>query len=236
MQKLKALLGDGEITLQGLFRWGSNYTFLVNTRLGDQEVRAVYKPIRGEQPLWDFPSDTLAKREVAAYEVSEALGWGFVPLTVLRSEGPHGPGSIQLYVEGDPEDHYFSFSETEKKGLGRVVAFDVLLNNADRKGGHVIKDERGKVWLIDHGLSFHTDPKLRTVLWDLAGSALEKDIVADLKRFRKALERDKQLIEQLSGLLSPREIRALQYRTTRLIQNPCYPNPGAGRSYPWPPI
>jgi len=236
MQKLKALLQDGEITLQGLFRWGSNYTFLVNTRLGDQEVRAVYKPIRGEQPLWDFPSDTLAKREVAAYEVSEALGWDFVPLTVLRSEGPHGPGSIQLYVQGDPDDHYFSFSETEKKGLGRVAAFDVLLNNADRKGGHVIKDERGKVWLIDHGLSFHTDPKLRTVLWDLAGSALEKDIVADLKRFRKALEGDKQLIEQLNGLLSPREIRALQHRTTRLIENPCHPYPGAGRSYPWPPI
>jgi len=234
--KLRAVLEQGEVTLKGLFRWGSNYTFLATARLEEIETQAVYKPKKGEQPLWDFPAGTLAKREVAAYEVSEALGWGLVPLTVLRTAGPHGPGSIQLYLEVDPGDHYFNFDAADKRNLGRVVAFDVLTNNADRKSGHVLKDRQGKIWLIDNALSFHPDHRLRTVIWDLAGSPVPESVLEDLRRFRSALDEDEALRARLGQLLTQPEVNALRLRTTRLIENPCFPNPVAGRNYPWPPV
>ncbi|MBI4771463.1 MAG: SCO1664 family protein [Chloroflexi bacterium] len=236
MNDLLSVLRSGQIALQGLFPWGSNYTFLVTACQAEQQLLAVYKPTKGEQPLWDFPPATLARREVAAYEVSEALGWGFVPPTVLREDGPHGPCSVQLFVQADPELHYFTLPDEEKERMGQVVVFDVLLNNADRKSGHVMKDQGGKIWLIDHGVCFHSDPKLRTVIWELAGAPLPKDILADLQRFRPMLEDGAALAERLGDLLHPREIRALRRRADRLLENPCYPLPGPGRNFPWPPV
>ncbi len=135
---LLALLSAGALELKGQFAWGSNYTFLVQVSAGDQVVPAVYKPARGERPLWDFPDGSLAQREVAAYVVSRALGWDLVPPTVLRPDGPAGPGSLQLFVDADPERHYFTFSNEEKQRLRPAAAFDMLVNNADRKAGHVL--------------------------------------------------------------------------------------------------
>ena len=149
---------------------GSNYTFLVDVHYQDTTVQAVYKPSKGEQPLWDFPESTLALREVAAYLVSECLGFQFVPFTTLRNEGPYGAGSIQQYIEYDPEYHYFNFSDEDKQHLKPVVLFDLLVNNADRKGGHVFfEDGTRKLFAIDHGICFHEEDKLRTVLWDFGG-------------------------------------------------------------------
>ncbi len=165
---------------------GSNYTFLVNvhhpasTRGAGhvQELQAVYKPSKGEQPLWDFPDATLAHREVAAYLVSEALGWNFVPYTALREDGPYGPGSIQQYIAYDPNYHYFNFTDEDKARLAPVMLFDLLCNNADRKGSHVIFEEgTHKMWLIDHGLCFHEEDKLRTVIWDYAGQSIPDELL-----------------------------------------------------------
>ena len=175
-QLLKDALLNGSLELKGQFMLGSNYTFLVNVQHNGQELQAVYKPSRGEQPLWDFPDHTLAHREVAAYLVSEALGWNFVPFTALREDGPYGPGSIQQFIEYDPDYHYFNFSEEDKARLEPVMLFDLLCNNADRKGSHVIiEKETRKLWLIDHGLCFHEEDKLRTVIWDYAGQSISDD-------------------------------------------------------------
>jgi hypothetical protein len=145
-------------------------------------VPAVYKPSKGEQPLWDFPENSLAWREVAAYLVSEALGWNFVPYTILRDEGPFGPGSLQQFIDYDPNYHYFTFKDEDKARLRPVVLFDLLLNNADRKGSHVIIQKRTrKMFLIDHGLCFHEEDKLRTVIWDFAGQPMPPELLADLE-------------------------------------------------------
>src|SRR5512136_2153831 len=152
-----AVLQYGEITVKGKFLWGSNYTFLTDVRYGEQTIQAVYKPSRGERPLWDFPSASLAHREVAAYIISEALGIGMVPETVYRRRAPVGPGSLQRYVEHDPDCHYFNLSEEDRQRLRPVVLFDVLINNADRKGGHVLIGLDNKIWLIDHGICFHVE-------------------------------------------------------------------------------
>ena len=236
MDDLLTLLTEGEITLRGLLPYGSNYTFLADVHTGDRRAAAVYKPSKGEQPLWDFPPETLAHREAAAYVVSEALGWSFVPPTVLRRDGPYGRGSLQWFVDADPELHYLILPDDEKRALGRVMAFDVLLNNADRKSGHVLKDSHGKIWLIDHGLCFHHEPKLRTVIWELAGEPLPADLLSDLCNFSEKLGSDPALGESLSGLLAASEIRALQRRAAALVEAARYPLPGPGRNYPWPPV
>ncbi|MCX6036355.1 MAG: hypothetical protein NTW99_00365, partial [Chloroflexi bacterium] len=168
IEEIKQALENGEVSLQGQFLFGSNYTFLVTVRHAGQEVPAVYKPRRGEQSLWDFPAASLAGREVAAYLVSEALGFGFVPLTVLR-DGPFGPGSLQQYIEHNPNLHYFTFKPADRQRLRPAALFDLLVNNADRKGGHILLQKRTrKLTLIDHGLCFHAEDKLRTVIWDFA--------------------------------------------------------------------
>ena len=178
---LQIALQKGELELKGQFMLGSNYTFLVNVHHDGKELQAVYKPSKGEQPLWDFPDTTLAHREVAAYLVSEALGWDFVPYTALREDGPYGPGSIQQYIEYDPNYHYFNFSDEDKARLEPVMLFDLLCNNADRKGSHVIfEEETHKMWLIDHGLCFHEEDKLRTVIWDYAGQPIPDDLLKAL--------------------------------------------------------
>jgi len=229
-----SLLATGSLELKGQFAWGSNYTFLVRVSSGHQAMPAVYKPARGERPLWDFPEGSLAQREVAAYVVSRALGWDLVPPTVLRPDGPAGPGSLQLFVDADPERHYFTFSDEEKQRLRPAAAFDLLINNADRKAGHVLLGGQGHLWLIDHGVCFHAEDKLRTVIWDFAGEAIPDDLLGDIRSFRRGLTRDGALKDELSGLLAPEELDALRARTGRLIRGRRFPPPGAGRPYPWP--
>lgn len=236
LQTLLAVLREGEINVQGLLPWGSNYTFLVRVRGNGQEAPAVYKPTRGERPLWDFPPHTLAQREVAAYVISQALGWDLVPPTVLRSDGPHGPGALQLFVDADPETHYFNMGPGDRADLHRVALFDILVNNADRKGGHIVRDAGGRLWVIDHGICFHAEPKLRTVIWDFAGQPIPEALLADVRAFRERLESDGELQASLRELLSPAEVRALKRRADAVLRAPCYPQPGPGRNTPWPPL
>ena len=236
LQALLTLMQEGTLEIQGLLPQGSNYTFFAIISDGAQRTFGVYKPTRGEQPLWDFPEETLAFREVAAFLVSEALGWCFVPPTVYRTEGPHGSGSLQFYVQAQPESHYFTLKDEEKAELRRVALFDLLINNADRKGGHVFKDTSGKVWLIDHGICFHAQPKLRTVIWDFAGQSIPDDLLADVKEFRLRLDTDKSLRTAINTLLDPLEVSALRRRADKLLATREYPSPGSGRSYPWPPL
>jgi hypothetical protein len=233
--KLKQALEKGEISLQGQFLLGSNYTFLVTIQHEGHECRAVYKPTRGEQPLWDFPQASLARREVAAYIASEALGFGLVPFTVLR-DGPYGPGSLQQYIDYNPNYHYFNFKPADRQRLRPVVLFDLLINNADRKGSHVFFQKRTRhLFGIDHGLCFHVDDKLRTVLWDFAGEAIPPDLISVLETFHHAL--DLNLSADLAPYLSLDEIAALQSRAEALLANPVFPLPPQDRrSFPYPPL
>ncbi len=236
VEALLMLLQEGQLEIQGLLPNGSNYTFLAFAARGERRTLAVYKPTRGEQPLWDFPEETLAYREVAAYLTSEALGWDFVPPTVYRTAGPHGPGSLQYFIQAQPDCHYFTFSNDDKAELPRVALFDLLINNADRKGGHLIKDQAGKLWLIDHGLCFNTQPKLRTVVWDYGGLPIPDDLLAEVSAFRRRLDEDAALGEAYHSLLSKAEVAALARRADRLLSTRTFPEPGPGRNYPWPPL
>jgi uncharacterized repeat protein (TIGR03843 family) len=236
LDDLLELLHAGRLKLEGLLPNGSNYTFLASVARGKLRVLAVYKPTRGEQPLWDFPEETLALREVAAYLTSDALGWDFVPPTIYRAEGPHGPGSLQYFVHAQPDCHYFTFSPEDKAELPRVALFDLLINNADRKGGHIIKDTAGKLWLIDHGICFNSQPKLRTVVWDFGGQPIPDPLLADLRAFRQRLDADADLRDAYAALLNPAEVAALRRRADRLLHTRTFPEPGPGRNYPWPPL
>jgi uncharacterized repeat protein (TIGR03843 family) len=230
-------LEEGVISITGEFMWGSNYTFAVEISHDGQILQGVYKPTQGERPLWDFPRESLARREVAAYLVSEALGWGFVPPTVYRDDGPMGSGSLQLYVEHDPEYNYFSFSKEDLQRLRPVALFDILINNADRKGSHVMLDQVGHIWLIDHGISFHRDLKLRTVIWDFAGEPLSDELCSALINFETQLQPGTELRKQLDYQLTPAEVDALAKRTSNLFAIRRFPNPHPKRRpYPWPPL
>ncbi len=234
-ETLRTALENGEIELQGQFMLGSNYTFLVKVRHAAREYPAVYKPGRGEQPLWDFPAASLAGREVAAYLVSEALGFGFVPLSVLR-DGPFGPGSLQQYIEHNPNYHYFTFKPDDRMRLRPVVLFDLLINNADRKGSHILVQKRSrKLYLIDHGLCFHTQDKLRTVLWDFAGEELPSELLSTLESFRSALPL--RLSADLQPYLIPDEIAAIGSRAEALLTARTFPLPPEDRrAFPFPPL
>jgi hypothetical protein len=229
--EIKNALTLGDYELKGQFMLGSNYTFLVDVHHEGQTVQAVYKPSKGEQPLWDFPENTLARREVAAYQLSEALGFHFVPFTVLREDGPHGPGSLQQFINYDIEYHYFNFTPEDKEKLRPVVLFDLMANNADRKGGHVFfEDGTGKLFAIDHGICFHQEEKLRTVIWDFAGQAIPQELLVPLSQ-----------TESWRGLLkpylSPGEISALIARAGSLLKSGRFPRPLEGRrAFPYPPI
>jgi hypothetical protein len=235
------ILSLGEISIRGEFLWGSNYTFLSEVTLAGEQLLAVYKPTKGERPLWDFPVNTLAKREAAAYHVSQALGWDLVPPTVYRKQGPLGPGSLQLYVEHDPEYHYFVFSPADRQRLRPTVIFDILINNADRKGSHILRDANNRLWLIDHGVCFHVEDKLRTVIWDFVGEQIPEALCADVTRFLQALKPTKngpsELAQCLSAYLSRGEIRALAMRSERLISSGRFPPPDPYRRvFPWPQV
>ncbi len=218
----------------GLLPWGSNYTFLMTVSLEDRKALAIYKPRRGERPLWDFPDGTLCQRETAAFVVSEALTWHIVPPTVLR-DGPQGSGMVQLFIEHDPDQHYFTFGSEFRWQLQRIALFDHLINNADRKGGHCLLDDGGHIWAIDHGICFHVQPKLRTVIWDFAGELLPPELIADLRLFVARLDSGEKA-QELGKLLTVAEIQALCRRGENLIRAGKYPEPGAGRQYPWPPV
>ena len=232
-----ATLKQGVLAVQGEFLWGSNYTFLVQVEHEDNKIGAVYKPIKGERPLWDFPAATLAHREVAAYLVSEALGWHLVPPTVHRDKGPIGPGSLQLFIEHDPEYHYFNFEKKDIQRLRPVALFDILINNADRKGSHVLVDQENKLWLIDHGICFHVEDKLRTVIWDFAGESLPEDLCEDINEFIKMMRAPSSYTHTLKEHLSKEEFQAMLARADRLLSSGHFPDPHASRRFqPWPPL
>ncbi|HVN52587.1 MAG TPA: SCO1664 family protein [Acidimicrobiales bacterium] len=220
----------GDLEIKGRMPWSSNGTYLASVQLDGEEVVAVYKPRRGERPLWDFP-DGLCKREVAAYELSEALGWGLVPLTVLRSEGPLGEGSLQQFVPADFEQHYFTLYEDEAHHdrLRRICAFDLLANNTDRKSGHCLLGEDGRIYAIDNGLSFHAEFKLRTVIWEFGGQPVPAPILQDV-----ACLVDEGLTPPLVALLDPVERDAVLTRARALLRDGCFPVDHSGRRYPWP--
>lgn len=225
---------DSEV---GLMRWGSNYTFLVDVTLNDTKLLGVYKPRQGERPLWDFPDGTLCNRETAAYVTSEALGWDIVPPTVLR-DGSRGIGSVQLFIDHDPEEHYFTFDKLRlSTQLERIAVFDAITNNADRKGGHCLLDEDEHVWGIDHGLTFNSSHKLRTVVWDFAGKPIPAKIMENLEALCQRLADAKDdYTKQMEDLLSDTEIRMLKVRLDRLIANKIFPLPGSGPNRPWPAV
>jgi hypothetical protein len=255
------ILREGEAELRGLFRLGSNDTFLCEMRSPRGSLQTVYKPTRGERPLWDFPSGTLAKREAAAFETARFLGWDFVPPTVFRTDGPLGPGSFQEYLDLDFEQNYFVLREREPDVLRRVAAFDILINNADRKALHVVCDTAGRIRLIDHGVCFHREWKLRTVIWDFAGEKLPQEILEMLDHVLKsrpgsgtagnpsqfskrnlgvgpevvsAGKTGIGLRAALAPLLSVEEVAAMETRARTLREARHFPQPGPGISIPWP--
>ena len=236
-QELLDHLTQGTIQMDGYVPWGSNYTFVVTIVHGKEEMLAVYKPRKGERPLWDFPTGTLCQREFASYLLSEGAGWQIVPPTVLR-KGPQGFGSVQLYIDHDPNEHYFNFENKENllDQLQTIALFDLITNNADRKGGHVIRDYDDRLWAIDHGIAFHEHPKLRTVIWDFEGEPIPRYLLQDLKRLEKILNDHTRgsLCDQLSQLLNGREMEALVQRVRQVYRRGIFPEPGPGRPYPWP--
>lgn len=225
-------LTGGELEILGLLAGSSNYTFLA--RLGeDPQALVVYKPRRGETPLWDFTSGTLCNREVSAFLVAAAAGWTFIPPTVLR-DGPLGPGAVQRYVEHDPDITAFDLANQHQQALMQIAVFDVIVNNADRKAGHVFIDQNDAVWGIDHGLCFHEEPKLRTVLWDYIGEPIPP---ADLQATEMLLECLRGgLAAELGTLLEYQELQGVIQRAEWVLEHRIFPGPGPGRPYPWPPI
>ena len=236
-EKILTALQKGDLTVTGQFMQSSNYTFLSQVKYQNLEFQAVYKPQKGETPLWDFPEGTLCKREVAAYFLSENLGWDLVPPTVFRRKAPLGRGALQVFVDHDPNLHYFSFDEKTHQRLKPAVLFDLILNNADRKGGHILLDENNHLWLIDHGTTFHTEFKLRSVVWEFAGQEIPDHLLSEIRRLEQDLACNKNLIKGLNQLLSEDELHALQTRVKILLQLKTFPFPDKNRrTIPWPPL
>ena len=257
--KVLRALAEGEVVPLGMMPWSSNYTFLVqindehySSQLGDtdrpvinvdgeqikSDLLAVYKPRKGETPLWDFPEGTLCQREQAAYLVSSALGWNVVPPTVLRN-GPQGFGSLQLFINADPNHHYFNFREKGEvlDDLQRLVLFDLMINNADRKSGHCLLDDEGHVWGIDHGITFNTEYKVRTVIWDFANELIPTKHMADMQKLQTQITAEQPLAKAMRQLLSGAEVKAFRRRLEGLIELGHFPQPSRNqRSVPWPPV
>lgn len=262
----REVLRRGELTVLGRIRSASNATFLCESTLGERNVHCVYKPVAGEQPLWDFPDGTLAGREVGAYLVSKQLGWNIVPYTVIR-DGPAGRGMLQLWVhqpgdvDGSNREPYPDLVDLFPAGklppgylpvlraydyagdevilmhaddvrLRRMAVFDVLVNNADRKGGHILHGVDGKVYGVDHGVCLHVEDKLRTVLWGWAGKPVDDDTLEAVSGLADALTGP--LADALAGHITSREIAALRRRARGLLDNPVMPTPDRHRPIPWP--
>ena len=233
-------LARAELRPVGAIASASNTALLVSVGDPADDVLAVYKPRIGERPLWDFPDGTLHLREVAAYVVSAALRWDLVPPTVLRHDGPEGPGSVQLFVPHDPRVHYFVLCDHSEfhDELARLALFDLLVNNADRKGGHVLLDGDGRIRGIDHGVTFHVQPKLRTVIWELGGRRIAKADRRDVQGLAEALATPTSAVASaLLDLLAPVEVEVTARRAERLAERARLPDvPEDRRPYPWPPL
>ena len=226
------VLAKGELELLGLLPRSSNYAFLAQARLDAEEMLVVYKPRRGETPLWDFPEGTLGNREAAAYVLARAIGWPGVPPTVLR-DGPEGLGAVQRFIPFEPSEQAFTLQERFPADLRRVALFDVVVNNADRKAGHCLLSREGELFVVDHGTCFSDEPKLRTVLWDYVDEPIAERDLDDLRRLRQDLE-DGEARRAMEELLSRGEVRATIARLEDLIAGGRFPPPGPGRPYPWP--
>jgi uncharacterized repeat protein (TIGR03843 family) len=223
------LLLRGEVEIVGRMPWSSNATFLVNLAGTDAVGQAIYKPLRGERPLWDFEPG-LHRREVAAYLLSDAMGFGVVPITVMR-DGPLGEGSLQWYVDADHQEHYFTIFEKREDlhpQLRQMAVLDIVANNTDRKSGHCLLGKDERVWGIDHGLCFARDFKLRTVIWEFGGEALPEESIAPLQRLLEAVPLE------IAALLVDEEVEAIQERAEWLLQQGELPIDESGRRYPWP--
>ena len=227
----------GEMELQGLMPWSSNYTFLVKLiSRNEVSLLGIYKPGDGERPLWDFPDGTLSQREFASYLVSQVLGWPKIPLTVIR-DGDHGWGSVQRFIEAEYEAHYFNMRNLPAftEDFRQMALFDYIVNNADRKGGHCLKSKNGEIWAIDHGLTFHTEPKLRTVIWEFSDEAVPGHLLQDLIRLQ-SLVGEPEFCNIMAALISSREIEAFKARLNRLVSTGYLPPLRSGRNVPFPPI
>jgi uncharacterized repeat protein (TIGR03843 family) len=210
--------------------YSSNATFLVQVAMNSAKVQAIYKPRRGERSLWDFPGG-LFMREVAAFELSRTLGWDLIPLTVYRSDGPFGDGSLQLFVEADLEQHYFTLFEAPElhPQFKKFAVFDIIANNADRKSGHLLIDNDDHIWGIDQGLCFHCDPKLRTVIWEFAGKPIPGELLEELEEKRDSCT------ETLARFLDREEVSAFEERVSQVLKARRFPVPNPDmRCYPWP--
>ena len=224
------LLAEGRVELLGRFPRSSNETFLVQVSCGDDAAFAVYKPEAGEKPLSDFEPG-LYRRECAAYLLSESLGWGLVPRTVIREDAPLGVGSLQWFIECDFREHYFTLhaDAPETHGdLAKIAVFDYVANNTDRKSGHVLRGDDGRVWGIDHGLCFSAAFKLRTVIWDFAGNPIPDALLEDIASLAEAVP------PEVAELLDDDEVAALQQRVQRLLNAGVLPVDRTGMRYPWP--
>jgi len=225
----QSLLANGEIEIEMRMPYSSNATFLVRVTHEQHSHRAIYKPLRGERPLWDF-APGLHRREVAAYRLAVAMGYDFVPLTIMR-DGPYGEGSVQLLVDADFEQHYFTLFESRPDLHDRfrdIAVFDILANNTDRKSGHVLIDQRGQVYGIDHGLCFSADFKLRTVIWEFSGEEIPTPALQAVERVVASLPLD------ISSLLEDDEITALCQRGAWMLEHRQFPVDESGQRYPWP--
>lgn len=231
-EEVAVQLAAAELEVVGRMRYSSNATFLVDARTGEDTMHAIYKPQRGERPLWDFPEGSLCHREVAAYELSAALGWGIVPVTILR-DGPLGIGAVQQFIEHDPDEHYFTLYAGREDRFREFAAFDVLANNTDRKGGHCLHDAATDIVVgIDHGLTFHPAWKVRTVIWGFAGEPVPGALAADIDRVLDDLEGGA-LHDTLREHLTAVEVEAIEYRGRALLDEG-FPYADDYRSTPWP--
>ncbi|MFD5451951.1 SCO1664 family protein [Streptomyces sp. NPDC127100] len=256
------LLARGELTVRGQIREASNAALYCTVAHDGREAACIYKPVAGERPLWDFPDGTLAQREVAAYEVSEATGWGLVPPTVLR-DGPYGEGMVQLWIDAAPESELLALVDAEEPGPGwkavafaevgegrtallvhadderlrRLAVMDAVVNNADRKGGHLLPAAGERLYGIDHGVTFHAENKLRTLLWGWAGDPLTAEALAALGALREALGDGGPLDVRLGELITPAELDATRARVDALLESGKHPEPsGEWPAIPWPPV
>lgn len=232
--RLRESLLGGDISSPVLVNQGSNYTFLVSVFHDSCMYEAIYKPSRGERPLWDFTTGTLYKREYAAYIISQCLSWDLIPCTVIR-EGPYGIGSLQQFIDADPRSSYFTLRDERFAELERIALFDCISNNADRKASHCFEDKNGSIWSIDHGLTFHEDPKLRTVIWDFAEKPIPGYLMEQVAIFLDSLCSSAGLMNDLSFLLAPEEIDALRRRVEDILKSGYFPSyDPSRRNIPWP--
>ena len=232
MIDVERILKEGDLVVTGRLIDASNATLLAESTFGDQSIRCIYKPIAGERPLWDFPDGNLAQREFAAYLISEYLQMHIVPLTILR-DGPFGQGMVQEWIDIDVEVDLAEFFSQDDPQLRKMALFDAVINNTDRKIGHLLPHPEGKLYGCDHGVTFHHEYKLRTVLWQWAGSDLSKEELNSLESLQGILETDESAI--LQSLITPVEVVALQSRIQELIKMRCFPLPSTEwPAIPWP--